>query len=497
VKDAAQPPVETPVNPVAAAMTGWNRFWFTPADPTPLGVMRIFCGLVTFYVILAYSVDLQEIFGKDAWISHAAMEEIRRDQPWVTRTFTWEVFEQPKPFTGTKEQYEAYKEYKRRWANADPRKAISKGYPLWSVWFHVTDPASMVAIHVTILVIVALFTLGVGTRLTSVLAWLGVISYTQRAPTTLFGQDTMMNILMIYLMIGPSGAALSVDRLIARLWASWRGFQGNGCAPTSLNPVPSVSANLAIRLLQVHLCIIYLAAGLSKLKGNPWWDGTALWGTLANYEFSPMHWPIFLGLLDFLAKNRFLWEIFMTGGVFFTLFVEIGFPFLIWVRRVRWVMLGMAAMMHTGIAVLMGLNAFSLFMLALLVAFVPLEAFGWLLQTMGRGAPSLRLRFNPRVRRQVRAASLVRTFDVWNQVEISEAPNLELVTETGHVLRGFGLFEHVVYSLRLLWPLVPAAWGLKVTHLGNVLFPGEAATAQLPQHSDNGKQLSKGEKVPT
>jgi hypothetical protein len=424
------------------------------------------------------------------------MEKIRHDFPFSGRPSKWDEMERPAPFTGTPEQYEAFKKYKWDWQNADPRRSAAKGYPIWSVWFHVTDPDTMVAVHVAILVILALFTLGVGTRVTSVLAWLGVISYTQRAPTTLFGQDTMMNIAMIYLMIGPSGAALSVDRLIARAWASWRAMQAHRAAPTGLKPVPSVSANLAIRLLQVHLCIIYLSAGLSKLKGNAWWQGTALWGTLANYEFSPMHWPFFLGFLKLLAENRFLWEIFMTAGVIFTLFMEIGFPFLIWVRRMRWVMLSIAVLLHTGIAVFMGLNTFSLFMLTLLMAFIPPEALAWLFQVMGQGAPSLRLTFNPRVRAQVRAASLVRTFDAWDQVDISAASNLELVTETGSMVRGFALFEHLVVSLRLLWPLVPAGWALKVTGLGKFLFPGEAATAQLPQQLDNSKHHSKGEKVP-
>jgi hypothetical protein len=476
---------------------GWNRFWFSPADPTPLGLIRIFCGLFAFYVVLAYSVDLQELFGRDAWISHEAMEEIRHDNPFVSRPSTWEELVQPEPFTGTQEQYEAAKEYKRKWSNADPRQTVARGYAIWSVWFHVTDPDTMVAVHIGILVILALFTLGVGTRLTSVLAWLGVISYTQRAPTTLFGQDTMMNILMVYLMIGPSGAALSVDRLIARFWASWHGLRSRRPALPVLTPVPSVSANLAIRLLQVHVCIVYLAAGLSKLKGNAWWQGTAIWGTLANYEFSPMHWPYFLSFLRFLAEHRFLWEVLMTGGVIFTLFMEIGFPFLIWVRRMRWVMLGSAAMLHTGIAVFMGLNTFSLFMLTLVMVFIPLEAISWLFQVMGRGAPPLRLTFNPRVRGQVRAASLVRTFDAWNQVDIGEGANLELTTENGATLRGFVLFEHLAYSLRLLWPLVPATWLLRVTRLGKVLFRGEAETAKLPQHSDNGKHHSKGEKVTT
>jgi hypothetical protein len=490
MKDTASQPVESPGHPVKAAVQSWNRFWFSPADPTPLGLMRICCGLVAFYVVLAYSVDLQELFGEDAWINHQAMEELRHELPFVAQPSQWMEMENVRRPPANEKEYEAAKEFKRKWMNTDPRRVAGRGYPIWSVWFHVTDPTWMVGVHITILVILMLFTLGVGTRVTSVLAWLGVISYTQRAPTTLFGMDTMMNILMIYLMIGPSGSAFSVDRLIARYWASWRAWRTNRPGPVNLKPAPSVSANLAIRLLQIHLCIIYLSAGLSKLKGNAWWQGTAIWGTLANYEFSPMHWPFFLGFLRFLAQNRFIWEILMTGGVIFTLMMEIGFPFLVWIRRLRWVMLGMAATLHTGIAVLMGLNTFSLFMLTLLISFVPLEAISWLIQVLGRGAPALRLGCNQRLRGQVRAASLIRTFDVWNQVDIGEAERLELVTENNEVVRGFALFEHLVYSLRMLWPLAPATWLLRVTGLGRLWFPSEVETPGLPLSSENGKPHS-------
>ena len=60
----------------------------------------------------------------------------------------------------------------------------------------------------------ALFTLGLWTRITTVLTWCGVLCYIQRAPTTLFGMDTMMVITLFYLMLAPCGAALSLDRLL-------------------------------------------------------------------------------------------------------------------------------------------------------------------------------------------------------------------------------------------------------------------------------------------
>ena len=45
----------------------WNRFWFTPRDPTLMGFMRITCGAITLYTMLAYSFNLQEFMGENGW----------------------------------------------------------------------------------------------------------------------------------------------------------------------------------------------------------------------------------------------------------------------------------------------------------------------------------------------------------------------------------------------------------------------------------------------
>jgi hypothetical protein len=512
--------------PLPEWIGSWNRFWFEPSSPMPLGLMRIFAGLLTFYVTLAYSVDLQELFGPHAWIDQQESDAMRHEFPFGGRGSKWDETAPP-PADLTREE----QEYQQRWPGANPRAQAAKGYPVWSMWFHVTDPTWMVVAHVTILVVIFLFTIGLATRVTSVLAWLGVISYIQRAPTTLFGMDTMMNLMLVYLMIGPSGTALSVDRLIARYWASRRALRAHKPAPIHLEPAPSVSANMALRLLQVNLCIVYLASGLSKLEGRAWWNGTAIWGTMANFEFSPMHWSPYLDFLQFLAKNRWLWEGFMTGGAIFTLCMEIGFPFLIWNRRMRWIMLTMAVMLHTGIAVFMGLNTFSLMMLVFLLAFVPLEATQALLQWLGRGSPHLRVAFDGRSRKQLRVASLLRAVDVWDQVGFQDqagarrartlqetAPtgpglekvatltpevpppelvSLQLTDEGGEVTSGFGLFERAVYSLRLLWPLAPAAWILSVTGVGNTFFPEGSGMPPVSSPSENGKHKARENRIPS
>jgi hypothetical protein len=194
--------------------------------------------------------------------------------------------------------------------------------------------------------------------------------------------DTMMNILLIYLMIGPSGAALSLDR--------WLALRRQGFTLANAPPAqPLVSANFAIRCLQLHFCIIYMASGASKLLGSAWWSGTALWGTVANYSFAPMYLDWYMNALLWLSQHRFLWELAMTSGAVFTLVLEIGFPFLVWLPRWRWLMICSAVVLHTGIGLTMGLVTFSLMMICICFSFVPPEAVHYLIDSVRGVAPPL------------------------------------------------------------------------------------------------------------
>jgi hypothetical protein len=354
------------------AVRAWDRFWFTPADPTTLGLIRICVGLVTLYVHLAYTPDLQELFGKDAWLGQDAINELRTHVPVYppASTFTQKPPEEL-PLPPDEAEARRIQKYRQTWDGVDPRQAPAMGYQICSWWYYLTDPTWMMIVHCVVLVVMLLFTLGFCTRVTAALTWLAALNYIQRAPTTLFGLDTMMNISLLYLMIGPSGAALSVDRLIGRWWQRRRAERAGKPVPEWLPPAPLRSANFAIRLLQVHFCVIYLASGLSKLMGSMWWAGTALWFTMANYEFAPLNWPDYESFLVFLCHHRWLWELVVSGGVAYTLALEIGFPFLVWRPGMRWIMIIGAVALHLGISLSMGLTTFGLMMLAMLLSFVP------------------------------------------------------------------------------------------------------------------------------
>ena len=127
-------------------------------------------------------------------------------------------------------------------------------------------------------------------------------------------------------------------------------------------------------------------------QGTSWWNGTAVWWTMANHEFAPLNRDIYRAFLGYLTKHRWLWEIVMLGGNLHTLFVELCFPFLVWHKKLRWIMITVAALMHGGIALLMGLTVFQVFMLCFLVPFFPAETIHRLVdairETLGAALPA-------------------------------------------------------------------------------------------------------------
>lgn len=375
-------------------------------------------------------------------------------------------------------------EYLEYW-NVDPRAAYTKGHPTFSVWFHVTDPTEMALIHGLILVIMVLFTVGFCTRVTSVLTWLAAVGYIHRTQQVLFGMDTMMNILLVYLMIGNSGAAVSVDRVIARYRAVRASLRRNGTIDEATRafltaPPPSAGAGLALRLIQVHFCFIYLAAGLAKLKGNSWWGGGAIWDVMINPEFTLMRYTWYEEAARAIASIKPLYHTCTALGVWFTWGLEIAFPFLVW-TRLRPFMLWLGILLHAGIGVLMGLNLFELLMMTMLLAFIP----GHVIRNRLRGGLGLAkvvFGFNPADDRQARAAAAVAAVDGDGQVtfEPRKGSSVPAVVSDGRTASGAAAVGVLFGRLRLLRAVRWVAWipGVPVV-LGRWLF-GASPSADAP-----------------
>lgn len=56
------------VAPSSALEATWNRFWFEPADPRPLAVVRMLTGMLALALLASYSADLVAWFGPQGMI---------------------------------------------------------------------------------------------------------------------------------------------------------------------------------------------------------------------------------------------------------------------------------------------------------------------------------------------------------------------------------------------------------------------------------------------
>lgn len=274
------------------AERNWDRFWFQPRTPLVLGFIRICTGLMLLYTHAVWGLHLEPLLGRHSILAEPEMREA---------------------YTGA-------------WA---------------SFWWYI--PADWVGVvHWVCLAVMFLFTIGLWSRVMAVLAWVITVSYANRLFFATFGLDQINAMLTFYLAIGPCGAALSVDR-----WRRARIDQGDRwCGP------PSISANISLRLIQLHMCVIYLFAGLAKLEGQSWWNGYAMWQSFANYEYQTLD-------LTWLAPHVFVWNLLTHATVAW----EISFCTLIWFPLLRPLVLACGILMHLGIGLCLGMWTFGLIML--------------------------------------------------------------------------------------------------------------------------------------
>lgn len=288
------------VQKTSLVTSAWNRFWFAPTDPLPLCVLRLLAGGMLLYTHIIWGVNLEAFFGSEGWHSVEAVTQFQENQ-----------------FTH-------------------------------SIWWLVPDEWLRFA-HTAMGVVLLLFFLGVATPVTSVLALVITISNSNRAPIANYGLDQILSLFILYLAIGPSGAYLSVDRLIKKFRTQLKRVEVK----------KSSRANLSLRLIQVHYCVIYFFAGTAKLQGDAWWNGQAMWMTFANEEYQSLdmtwlaHYPRFTEIMTHVTV---IWEL--------------AFAFVIWNKSVRPFMLLIGAFMHLGIVFALGMPTFGLIMIFGYTAFL-------------------------------------------------------------------------------------------------------------------------------
>lgn len=287
---------------------GWNRFWFSPGDAYCMGAMRALIGAMALWFIVSYSTDLVTWFGPHGLLT----------VPTVTR------------LTGI----------------ADSDEPVFTQ----SILFYIDQPAVLWSVHVVAVLAAAMCMVGLFSRVASIVTLLMVLSYVHRAPMLTGQFEPVLTALLLYLCLGPSGRALSVDR-----WLKSR-------REKTAEPAPSLAANISLRLMQVHVVMFYLIFAFSKLAGEPWWNGEAVWWLMAQSESR---------LVDFSFLGQ--WNAAPVFNLWTYAFIAYEFSFAVFIgnRLARPLLLAIGIPLWLSLIPITGLTSFALIMLVANAAFVP------------------------------------------------------------------------------------------------------------------------------
>lgn len=240
------------------------------------------------------------------------------------------------------------------------------------------------------LLISLLFALGWHTRAMSVLFALVVASFHARAIFMTDGGDNLILLMSLYLVCTACGRRWSLDARRARLRTvgaepgtrireAGRGAPRGGALRGQLGwartLLTTVLHNCGMFVIAVQVCFLYGSAGLYKVQGGSWGNGTALHYVLNLDLFRP--WP---GLSHLVDGHHVL--IAVVG--YLTVLLQVAFPFVLF-GRLKYPVLCMLLGMHVGIAVLMGLPLFSGAMVIADAVFLP-DRFYRFLGRLGRSA---------------------------------------------------------------------------------------------------------------
>ncbi len=198
----------------------------------------------------------------------------------------------------------------------------------YSLLFWLKSSAMLWALHGLFLVSLLALALGVRTRVAVWLAFLLHVTFLNRNLVVSYGFDQISTFFLFALCFSTP--------------------KGN-----------SIFDSVALRLIQIQVCIIYAYSGVEKLRGPSWWDGEAVWLALANpqvarADFSSVaQYPT---LIAWMTWSSVLWEVY--------------FPALVWFKRLRLPVLAFGVMMHLGIGLTLRIPFFGFLMIVSYLAFL-------------------------------------------------------------------------------------------------------------------------------
>ncbi|MEU3530710.1 MULTISPECIES: HTTM domain-containing protein [Streptomyces] len=256
----------------------------------------------------------------------------------------------------------------------------------WASFLTLSDSRAYFEVcYTAALVTSVLFMLGWRTRAVSVLFAVVVASFHARAIFMTDGGDNLILLMALYLVVTACGRRWSLDarRVRLRATAGKAGRVPPGRVSGELRrhlhdarlTVTTVLHNCGMLVIAAQVCFLYGSAGLYKVQGASWGNGSALHYALNLDLFRP--WPGLSAMADGHV-------VLIAAICYLTVLVQVAFPFVLF-GRLKYPVLTVLLGMHVGIAVFLGLPLFSGAMIVADAVFLP-DRFYRYLGRLFRGA---------------------------------------------------------------------------------------------------------------
>lgn len=201
---------------------------------------------------------------------------------------------------------------------------------------HISPGTTVYIVTITYVVSLAGLLVGFKTRVMGITAWLMHLMLNTTGHLTAYGVETFLHIALFYCAVLPVGFCFSID------------------ARNRPKQIPGYLVTLSVRLIQLHLCIMYLACGIEKSLGEQWWNGEAVWMALQQDQFHQVD-------TGWIANVPIIPKMLCWG----TLIVETFYPFGMFFNKTKKIWLFSIISMHAFIAVFLGLQLFGALMILL------------------------------------------------------------------------------------------------------------------------------------
>lgn len=157
------------------------------------------------------------------------------------------------------------------------------------------------------------------------------------------GEDQMFRLIAFFLAFVPTHHYYSVHTLML-------GERG-----------PRIGPAWGLRFIQIQLTILYLGAGIAKVRGDTWMDGTALY-YVTHLDDAFVRFPFPYSVFESMAVIKALtWS---------TIIFELALPVALWIPRTKTVAIIIAVLFHIGLDYTMNLFLFHPLMIVALLSFV-------------------------------------------------------------------------------------------------------------------------------